>query len=137
MVLLVLCLIVNRNPLCTVGLSKGSIRKYLHKSLRYWVKTVHSWRGNIKLDQKCTMYILLLHLLLIQLLLSLKLLPSVPPINSANMTNAIANAKGFSLNVQMETSWENVKREASNRLRWKRSMHCCVGLRWLGAAMSY
>ena len=36
----------------------------------------------------------------------------------------------------METFWEVVKREASNRLDW-RSVRSCVGLRLLGAAVSY
>ena len=38
---------------------------------------------------------------------------------------------------EMGTSWEGVKREALNRLRWKRSVRSCVSLRWLGAAVSY
>jgi len=35
----------------------------------------------------------------------------------------------------METSWEGTKREALNRLRWRRSVLSCVGLRRLGAAV--
>ena len=38
---------------------------------------------------------------------------------------------------EMGTSWEDVKREALNRLGWRRSVRSCVGLRWLGAAVSY
>ena len=38
---------------------------------------------------------------------------------------------------EMGTSWEGVKREAFNRLSWRRSLHSCVGLRWLAAAVSY
>ena len=34
------------------------------------------------------------------------------------------------------TSWEGVKRGALNRLEWRRSVRNCVGLRWLGAAVS-
>ena len=37
----------------------------------------------------------------------------------------------------MGTSWEGVKREALNRLGRKRSVRNCVGLRRLGAAVSY
>jgi hypothetical protein len=37
---------------------------------------------------------------------------------------------------EMGTSWEGVKREALNRLGWRRSMHSCVGLRRLGAVAS-
>ena len=37
---------------------------------------------------------------------------------------------------EMETSWEGVKREALNRLGWRRSVRNCV-LRRLGAAVSY
>ena len=37
---------------------------------------------------------------------------------------------------EMGTSWEGVKREAL-RLGWRRSVRSCVGLRWLGAAVSY
>ena len=33
---------------------------------------------------------------------------------------------------EMGTSWEGVKREALNRLCWRRSVCSCVGLRWLG-----
>ena len=36
---------------------------------------------------------------------------------------------------EMITSWEGVKREASNRLGWRRSVRICVSLRWLGAAV--
>ena len=32
--------------------------------------------------------------------------------------------------------WEGVKREALNKLGWRRSVRSCVGLRWLGAAVS-
>ena len=40
---------------------------------------------------------------------------------------------------EMGTSWEgvSVKREALNRLGWRRSVSSCVGLRRLGAAVSY
>ena len=38
---------------------------------------------------------------------------------------------------EMGTSWEGVKREALNRLGWRRSLRSCVGLRRLGAAVSY
>ena len=37
---------------------------------------------------------------------------------------------------EMRTCWEGTKREALNRLGWKRSVRSCVGLRWLGAAVS-
>ena len=37
---------------------------------------------------------------------------------------------------EMGTSWEGVKTEALNRLGWRRSVRSCVGLRWLGAAVS-
>ena len=37
---------------------------------------------------------------------------------------------------EMGASWEGVKREALNRLRWRRSVCSCVGLRWIGAAVS-
>jgi hypothetical protein len=37
---------------------------------------------------------------------------------------------------EMGTSWEGVKREALNRLGWRRSMHSFFGLRRPGAAMS-
>jgi len=37
---------------------------------------------------------------------------------------------------EMGTSWDGVKREALNRLGWKRSVRSFVGLRWLGAAVS-
>ena len=38
---------------------------------------------------------------------------------------------------EMGTSWEGVKREALNRLGWRRSVRSCAGLRPLGAAVSY
>jgi len=38
---------------------------------------------------------------------------------------------------EMGTSWEGVKSKALNRLGWRRSVHSCVGLRRLGAAVSY
>ena len=38
---------------------------------------------------------------------------------------------------EMGTSWVGVKREALNRLGWRRSVRSCVGLRRLGAAVSY
>ena len=38
---------------------------------------------------------------------------------------------------KMGTSWEDVKREALNRLGWRRSVRSCVGLRWLVDAVSY
>ena len=38
---------------------------------------------------------------------------------------------------EMGTSWEGVKRGALNRLGWRRSVRSCVGLRWLGATVSY
>ena len=38
---------------------------------------------------------------------------------------------------EMGTSWEGVKREALNRLGLGRSVHSCVGLRQIGAAVSY
>ena len=37
---------------------------------------------------------------------------------------------------EMGTSWEGVKREALNRLGWRRSVCSWVGLRWLGVAES-
>jgi hypothetical protein len=37
---------------------------------------------------------------------------------------------------EMGTSWAGVKREALNRLGWRRSMRNSVGLRGLGAAVS-
>jgi hypothetical protein len=37
---------------------------------------------------------------------------------------------------EMGTSWEGVKREALNILRWKRNVRSCVGLKRLGAALS-
>jgi hypothetical protein len=36
----------------------------------------------------------------------------------------------------MGTSGEDVKRETLDRFGWKRSVRSCVGLRWLGAAVS-
>jgi len=33
--------------------------------------------------------------------------------------------------------WEVVKKEALNRLGWRRSVRSCFGLRRLGAAVSY
>ena len=38
---------------------------------------------------------------------------------------------------EMGTSWEALKREALNRLGWRRSVRSCVGLRRLDAAVSY
>ena len=38
---------------------------------------------------------------------------------------------------EMRTSWEGVKSEALDRLDWRRSVRSCVGLRRLGAAVSY
>ena len=38
---------------------------------------------------------------------------------------------------EMGTSWEVVKKEALNRLGWRKSVRSCVGLRRLGAAVSY
>ena len=38
---------------------------------------------------------------------------------------------------EMGTSWDGVKREALNRLGWRGSVCSCVGLRRLGAAVSY
>ena len=38
---------------------------------------------------------------------------------------------------EMRTSWEGEKREALNRLGWRRNVHSSVGLRRLGAAVSY
>ena len=38
---------------------------------------------------------------------------------------------------EMGTSWEGVKKEALNRLGWRRSVRSCVGLRGLGDAVSY
>ena len=37
---------------------------------------------------------------------------------------------------EIGTSWEGVKSEAMNRLGWRRSVRSCVGLRWLGDALS-
>ena len=37
---------------------------------------------------------------------------------------------------EIETSWEEVKKEALHRLRWSRSVHSCVGFMWLDAAVS-
>ena len=33
-------------------------------------------------------------------------------------------------------TWEDVKREALNRLGWRRSVRSCIGIRRLGAAVS-
>ena len=38
---------------------------------------------------------------------------------------------------EMGTSWEGVKREALDRLGWRRSVRSCDDLRRLGAAASY
>jgi hypothetical protein len=38
---------------------------------------------------------------------------------------------------EMGTSWESVKREALNRLGWRRIVRSCVGLRQLGAGVTY
>ena len=38
---------------------------------------------------------------------------------------------------EMGTFWEGVKREPIDRLVWRRSVRSCVGLRRLGAAVSY
>ena len=38
---------------------------------------------------------------------------------------------------EMGTSWDGVKREALNRLGWRRSVCSYLGLRQLGAAVSY
>jgi len=35
------------------------------------------------------------------------------------------------------TSWESVKRGALNRLCWRSSVRSCVGLKRIGAAVSY
>ena len=37
---------------------------------------------------------------------------------------------------EMGTSCEDVKREALNRLSWRRSVRSCFGVRWHGAAVS-
>ena len=37
---------------------------------------------------------------------------------------------------EMRTSWDGVKREALTRLGLRRSVPNCVGVRWLGAAVS-
>ena len=37
---------------------------------------------------------------------------------------------------KMGASWEGVTRETLNRLGWRKSMCSCIGLRWLGAAVS-
>jgi len=37
---------------------------------------------------------------------------------------------------EMATSWEGVKRKASNILRWRRSVRSCVGFRQLGTMIS-
>jgi len=36
---------------------------------------------------------------------------------------------------EMRTSWESVKKEALNRLGWRKNVCSCVGLRHLGAAV--
>jgi hypothetical protein len=36
---------------------------------------------------------------------------------------------------KMGTSWDILKREALNKLEWRRKVRSCVGLRWLGAAV--
>ena len=36
---------------------------------------------------------------------------------------------------EMGTSWEGLKREASNRFGWQRSMRSCVGLKLLGSGV--
>ena len=36
----------------------------------------------------------------------------------------------------MRTCWKGVKREALKRLGWRRSLSICVGLSWLGDAVS-
>ena len=38
---------------------------------------------------------------------------------------------------EMGTSWEGIKRDALNRLGWRRSVRSCIGIRRLGAAVSY
>ena len=38
---------------------------------------------------------------------------------------------------EMGTSWEGVKREALNRLGWRRNARSSVGLMQFGAAVSY
>jgi len=38
---------------------------------------------------------------------------------------------------EMGISWENVKREALNKLGWRRSVCSCVGIRRFGAVVSY
>ena len=37
---------------------------------------------------------------------------------------------------KMGTSWDGVKREALNRLGWRRSLYSCVGLKRLGGGVS-
>jgi hypothetical protein len=37
---------------------------------------------------------------------------------------------------EMGTSWAGVKRKTLNRLGWRRCGRSCLGLRWLGAAVS-
>jgi hypothetical protein len=37
---------------------------------------------------------------------------------------------------EMGTSWESVKTEALSRLGWRRRVHSCVGLRWMGAIVN-
>ena len=38
---------------------------------------------------------------------------------------------------EIGTSWEGVKRDALNRLGWRKSVRSCVGLRWLASEVSY
>ena len=38
---------------------------------------------------------------------------------------------------EIETFWEGIKREALNRLGWRRSVCSCVGFRQLGAVVSF
>ena len=37
----------------------------------------------------------------------------------------------------IRTSWEGVKREALNRLGWRKRVRSCVGLWWLGGVVSF
>ena len=37
---------------------------------------------------------------------------------------------------EIGTSWEDVKREALNRLGWRRSVRSCFELKWLGTVVS-
>ena len=39
--------------------------------------------------------------------------------------------------MEMGTSWEGVKREALNRLGWRRPVRGCFGLRWLDAGVNF